>query len=48
MYEYVEPSQEACDNLLLQSKNAWDYKCKVKFLDAYPWATYMLDRAKTA
>ena len=21
-------------------------KCKVKFLDAYPWATYMLNRAK--
>ena len=32
MYEYAEPSQQQCDSLLLQSQNAWDYKCKVKFL----------------
>ena len=47
MYEYVEPTQETCNKLSIQSQ-AWDYKCKVKFIDAYPWAKYMLDRAKTA
>ena len=46
MFEYENPTQSDCDTLYIQSQNVWDYKCKVKFLDAYPWATYMLNRAK--
>jgi len=46
MYEYQAPDQKICNQLYIQSQNVWDYKCKVKFVDAYPWATYMLDQAK--
>ncbi len=45
MYEYIEPSQEDCNMLYEYTHKVWDKQGKRKFLDIYPWAKYMIDRA---
>lgn len=44
IYEYVEPSTEDCKMLKEYSTKVWDYRCNVKFLDMYPWATEMINK----
>ena len=46
MYETLEPSQLHCNELHQYSQKVWDYRCKEKFLDRYPYMKYMIDRAK--
>lgn len=43
-YQVRQPSDAEC-NKLKQYAQAWDYRCKEKFLDRYPWANFMLERA---
>jgi sulfatase maturation enzyme AslB (radical SAM superfamily) len=43
--EYVEPSNEDCNMLKEYSTKVWDYRCNVKFLDMYPWASYMIEKS---
>jgi MoaA/NifB/PqqE/SkfB family radical SAM enzyme len=45
IYEYVEPSDEDCAMLKEYSTKVWDYRCNVKFLDMYPWASYMIEKS---
>jgi hypothetical protein len=45
MYETREPTQEEC-NLLKQYAQVWDYRCNEKFLNKYPWASYIIEKAK--
>lgn len=46
MYETLEPTQVHCNELHQYSQKVWDYRCKEKFLDRYPYMNYMIDRAK--
>lgn len=46
MYETLDPTQEHCKQLCEHSQKVWDYRCKEKFLDRYPYMQYMIDRAK--
>ena len=43
MFEYRTPTDDERAKLTHYSKDIWDYKCKVKFLDAYPWAIEILN-----
>jgi sulfatase maturation enzyme AslB (radical SAM superfamily) len=45
MYEYTEPTQDDCNMLYQYAKKVWDPYSKLKFLDLYPWAEYMIARA---
>jgi hypothetical protein len=45
MHETREPTQEEC-NLLKQYTQVWDYRCNEKFLNRYPWASYIIEKAK--
>lgn len=45
MYQTREPTQDECD-LLKQYAQVWDYRCNEKFLDRYPWASYIIEKAK--
>jgi len=42
MYEHRQISTGEQKQLQHYSKDIWDYKCNVKFLDAYPWAEALL------
>lgn len=44
MYETRQPTQEEC-NLLKQYAYVWDYRCNERFLDKYPWANYIIEKA---
>ena len=45
IYEYVEPTAEDCKMLKEYSTKVWDYRCNVKFLDMYPWAKEIINKA---
>lgn len=45
IYQYKTPTLKECQLLKHYSEKVWDYRCNVKFLDAYPWAKYMIDMA---
>jgi organic radical activating enzyme len=45
MYETLEPTQKHCNELYEHSK-VWDFRCKEKFLDRYPYMSYMVERAE--
>lgn len=45
MYETREPTPDECNQLLAYS-NMWDYRCSEKFLNKYPWASYIIEKAK--
>lgn len=45
MYEYVEPIQDDCDMLYQYTTKVWDPHSRIKFLDLYPWAEYMIAKA---
>jgi sulfatase maturation enzyme AslB (radical SAM superfamily) len=45
MHETREPTQDECNKLLAHSR-MWDYRCNEKFLDRYPWASYIIEKAK--
>lgn len=45
MYETRQPTQKECDQLLAYSR-MWDYRCNEKFLTKYPWASYIIEKAK--
>ena len=45
MYETLEPTIEDCTMLYRYSTRVWDVNCKHKFLDLYPWAEYMIEKA---
>ena len=38
MFEYRTPTDDERAKLKHYSEDIWDYRCSVKFLDAYPWA----------
>ena len=42
MYEHRQISTGEQKQLQHYSKDIWDYRCNVKFLDAYPWAEALL------
>ena len=42
MYEHEIPTDADRKKLKHYSEDIWDYRCKVKFLDAYPWAEQLL------
>lgn len=42
MYEHRQISTREQQQLQHYSKDIWDYKCNVKFLEAYPWAEKLL------
>ena len=42
MYEHRSITNNEHKMLKHYSKDIWDYKCNVKFLDAYPWAEALL------
>ena len=44
MHETRQPTQEEC-NLLKQYAQVWDYRSVERFLDRYPWANYIIQRA---
>jgi hypothetical protein len=44
MHQTRHPTQEEC-NLLKQYAQVWDYRCNEKFLDRYPWASYIIEKA---
>lgn len=44
MYETTQPTIKDCKDLKLYALTIWDYKCNEKFLDRYPWASYMLEK----
>ena len=44
MYETAQPTIKDCKDLKLYALTIWDYKCNEKFLDRYPWASYMLEK----
>ena len=46
MHEYLEPTQEDCNMLYDYVTTVWDVYGTHKFLDLYPWAEYMLLKAK--
>lgn len=43
MYEHRYPTDNERDKLKHYSNDIWDYRCAVKFLDAYPWARELID-----
>ena len=43
MYEHRYPTDNERDKLKHYSNDIWDYRCTVKFLDAYPWARELID-----
>lgn len=43
MYETAKPTLKDCQDLKMYALTIWDYKCNQKFLDRYPWASYMLE-----
>ena len=45
MYEYAEPTQDDCNMLYQYTKKVWDLPGRIKFLDLYPWAEYMIAKA---
>jgi molybdenum cofactor biosynthesis enzyme MoaA len=45
LHEFEEPSQLDCDRLRHYMDVVWDPRGKYKFLDLYPWASYMIERA---
>jgi hypothetical protein len=44
MHQTRQPKQDECDQLK-QYAQVWDYRCKEKFLDRYPWASYIIEKA---
>lgn len=46
MYETLEPSIDDCTMLYRYVNRIWDVDCKYKFLDLYPWAEYMIEKAE--
>lgn len=42
MYEHKNPTNNDRRLLKHYSQDIWDYRCNVKFLDAYPWAESLL------
>jgi len=42
MYEHKQISTKERSLLKHYSEDIWDYRCNVKFLDAYPWAEQLL------
>tara|TARA_B110000305_G_C18874610_1_gene374691 strand:- start:150 stop:467 length:318 start_codon:yes stop_codon:yes gene_type:complete len=42
MYEHRNITDSEKKMLNHYSKDIWDYRCNVKFLDAYPWAERLL------
>lgn len=44
MHQTRQPTQDEC-NQLKQYAQAWDYRCNEKFLDRYPWASYIIEKA---
>jgi hypothetical protein len=45
MHQTRQPTQEEC-NLLKQYAQVWDYRCNEKFLNKYPWASYIIEKAR--
>lgn len=43
MFEYRTPTGDERNKLKHYSEDIWDYKCNVKFLDAYPWARELIN-----
>lgn len=44
MHQTRQPTQDEC-NALKQYAQVWDYRCNEKFLNRYPWASYIIERA---
>jgi len=42
MYDYKKPTKQQIDDLKHYSSVVWDYECKEKFLDRYPWANSII------
>lgn len=45
MFETLTPTQDECNLLYRYVKTVWDRKGKYKFLDLYPWADEIIQRA---
>jgi molybdenum cofactor biosynthesis enzyme MoaA len=45
LHTYLEPTQMDCDRLRHNVDVVWNPRGKYKFLDLYPWASYMIERA---
>ena len=45
MHQTRHPTPDEC-NQLKQYAQIWDYRCSEKFLNKYPWASYIIEKAK--